>query len=132
MSQEFSEYELEQISKLPMDIALLANKYKIDIVNAGESWGEPPFPDGYIPESIEIYYGEKNEPSIFILNGKLCTYDISGFDEKTQNLAVLIDGKWGYIQVEGKVLIDRLNRTILPEVIVEPSSFIQSILNRGK
>ena len=130
MSEQFSEYELEQISKLPMDIALLAHKYKIDIVNAGEVWGEPPFPAGYNPESIEIFYGSENEPSICTLNGKLDEYNTSEPDGKLRSLAVMFDGQWAYIQVENKVIINRLGGVVFPEVIVEPSVLIQSILSR--
>lgn len=130
MAEKFSEYELEQISKLPKDIAVLADKYKIDIVNAGEVWGEPAFYSGYNPRAIEIYYGSEKEPSISTLDGKLDEYNVSEPDDKSKSLAVMFDGQWGYIQVEGKVIIDRLGGIIFPEIIVEPSTLIQSILNK--
>ena len=130
MSEQFSEYELEQISKLPTDIALLAHKYKIDIVNAGEVWGEPAFPAGYNPESIEIFYGSENEASISTLNGKVDKYNVSKVDGNSRSLAVMFDGQWGYIQVENKVIIDRLGGVVFPEVIVEPSLLIQSIVSK--
>ncbi|MDJ0696927.1 hypothetical protein [Mastigocoleus sp. MO_188.B34] len=131
MSQEFSEYELEQISKLPMDIALLANKYRIDVLNAAEVWGKPPFYKGYKPEIIDIYYGNIDTPNVFILNGELKEYNISSNDEKSKSLSVMFDGQWAYIQVEKTIIINRLGGVILPEVIVEPSALIQSILNTG-
>ena len=132
MSEKFSEYELEQLSKLPKDIAALAHKYKIDIVNAGEVWGEPAFSPGYNPSSIQIYYGSEKEPSISTLDGKLDEYNVSEPDDKLKSLAVMFDGQWGYIQVEGKVIIDRLGGVIFPEVIIEPSTLIQSIVSKIK
>ncbi|RUR72658.1 hypothetical protein DSM107007_56720 [Nostoc sp. PCC 7120 = FACHB-418] len=60
---KFSDYELSLLAKLPLDIAALANEHRIDIMNAAECWDEPPFPDNYIPEMIEIYYGNTPRPS---------------------------------------------------------------------
>ncbi len=128
MTEGFSQKELRQISQLPKDIAALANEHKIDVLNAAEFWGEPDFPDGYIPESIEIYYGDKNEPSIFILHSKLYTYDISEIDNASKKISVLIDSQWAYIKVMNKILLNRLGGVILPQLMVDPSLLIESIL----
>jgi hypothetical protein len=124
---QFSAYELEQLAKLPPEIAALASYYPTDIMNAAEFWHEPPFPENYIPSLIEVYYGDTASSDIFILNGELRDYQIRNFDKSTPSIAVQIDDQWAYIQVEGKEILNRLGGVILPDVIVEPSILFSSL-----
>ncbi|MBD2531904.1 hypothetical protein H6G97_20875 [Nostoc flagelliforme FACHB-838] len=126
MSQ-FSAYELEQLAKLPSEIAALANKYRVDIVNAGEFWDQPPFPDNYIPELVEIYYGYTDSPDVFIRNGVLEDYRVRNLDDNTPSVAVQIDDQWAYIQIEGREILNRLGGVVLPDVIVKPSLLLNSV-----
>lgn len=124
-----SDYERQIISKLPPDIAALADKYPSDIFNAAEYYECPPFPDGYIPHSIEIYYQEDADNSnVFIVDGILKDYKIDNLDEKSQFIGVQIDDEWGYIQIEGKEILNRLGSVILPDVILQPTVLINSVL----
>lgn len=124
----FSEYELNLLAKLPLDIALLAGKYRIDIINAAEFWDEPPFPENYLPEMIEIYYGNTPSSHVFILNGKLEEYRLDEVDINPNSIAVQIDDQWAYIQVEGQEILNRLGGVVLPDLVIKPSALLNSVL----
>lgn len=129
-----SEYELQLLSKLPLDIAALVNNYHTDIINAAEFWDEPPFPVNYVPEFIEIYYGDAESPHIFIVNGELQDYNVTNLPDNNKSISVLIDDQWAYVQIEGQVILNRLEGVILPDVLVSPSSLINSlvgVINHG-
>jgi hypothetical protein len=128
MSYKFSEDELRSIAKLPTKIAKLAYKYPIDIINVAESWSAPPYPENYIPEIIEIFYGENEESDILIHNGQLKEFNPRNLDENMPLIAVQIDGQWAYIQIEGEEVINRLDNVILPSVLLDPSILVKSIL----
>jgi hypothetical protein len=123
-----SEYELQLLSKLPLDIASLVNNYRTDIINAAEFWDEPPFSDNHVPEFIEIYYGDAESPHIFIVNGELQDYNVANLPDNTKSISVLIDDQWAYIQIEATVIINRLGGVVLPDVLVSPSSLINSLV----
>lgn len=123
-----SEYEWQLLSKLPLDIAALVNNYRIDIINAAEFWDEPPFPVNHVPEFIEIYYGDAESPHIFIVNGELKDYNVSNLPDNTQSISVLIDDQWAYIQIESNVILNRLGGVALPDVLVSPSTLINSLV----
>ncbi|MBD2303437.1 hypothetical protein [Nostoc sp. FACHB-190] len=124
----FSDYELQLLSKLPLDIALLANNYRADILNAAEFWDEPPFPENYVPELVEIYYGDADSPHVFIRKGKLEDYSLIDSDANAKSIAVQIDHQWAYIQIEGQEILNRLGGVVLPEVIIDPIALTNSAL----
>lgn len=129
-----SEYEWQLLSKLPLDIAALVNNYRTDIINAAEFWDEPPFPDNHVPEFIEIYYGDAESPHIFIVNGELQDYNVTNLPNNTKSISVLIDDQWAYIQIEATIILNRLGGVVLPDVLVSPSSLINSlvgVINHG-
>ncbi|WP_375491816.1 hypothetical protein [uncultured Nostoc sp.] len=123
-----SEYELQLLSKLPLDIASLVNNYRTDILNAAEFWGEPPFPENHVAKFIEIYYDDAESPHIFIVNGELKDYNVTNLPDNTKSISVLIDDQWAYIQIEGDVILNRLGGVVLPDVLVSPSTLINSLI----
>lgn len=123
-----SEYELQLLTKLPLDIVALVNNYRTDVINAAEFWNEPPFPENHIPEFIEIYYGDAESPHIFIMNGEIKDYKVSNLPDNTKSISVLIDDQWAYIQIEGKEILNRLGGVVLPDVLVSPSTLINSLV----
>jgi hypothetical protein len=123
--KDLSEYEL--LTRLPLDVAALVDNYHTDIINAAEFWNEPPFAENYIPEFIEIYYGDAESPHIFIVNGELKDYDVNLLDN-TKSISVLVDDQWAYIQIEGQVILNRLGGVVLPDVLVSPSTLINSLV----
>jgi hypothetical protein len=125
--KDLSEYEWQLLTRLPLDVAALVDNYHTDIINAAEFWNEPPFAENYIPEFIEIYYGDAESPHIFIVNGELKDYDVNLLDN-TKSISVLVDDQWAYIQIEGQVILNRLGGVVLPDVLVSPSTLINSLV----
>ncbi|SRR5579883_560170 len=123
----FSDYELRKIEQLPEEIADLAQKYPIDIVNVAESLEEPPFPENYIPEIIEVYYGDSEVSDILVVQGEIRSFTTRELEENEAVIAVHIDGKWVYIEIEGKELINKLDGIVLPSVIADVPTLAQSI-----
>ncbi len=121
-----TERELAQIRRrLPRDIQALKDKYPQSVYNVSEAWGASPFPHGYIPESISIYYSD--DPSgtdIAFQNGKLRNFDLEPSKDKDV-IKVSIDDEWAYIQVGGKVLLDRLGEVILPDILLEQKALLE-------
>jgi hypothetical protein len=126
--KKLSDYELQLLSKLPLDIAALVNSYRTDILNAAEFWDEPSFPEGYQPKLIEIYYGDSESPHIFIQDGKLKDYNVSNLPDNAKSISVLIDDQWSYIQIEGNEILNRLGGVVLPDVLVNASSLMNSLV----
>ena len=128
MTYQLSEYELQQITKLPPDIQALKDKYPLTVYNVAEAWGLKPLPHGYVPEYIGIYYGDdpRGEDVCFI-NGKLEDFEMRE-PEEVNVTKVSIDDEWAYIQVGKRVLLDRLGEAILPELFQEPQKILEILL----
>ncbi|WP_250126338.1 hypothetical protein [Chroococcidiopsis sp. CCMEE 29] len=128
MAYEFSESDLQRIIKLPAWIQTLKDKYPVSVVNTADTWEEQPLPEDYIPKEVEIFYGDDVDDSdLFIRDGKL--YFFSLREPVDANvIQVLIDGNWAYIQVECRVILDRLGGVILPDVVVNPEAILHSVI----
>jgi len=128
MNYKFSEGDLKRITKLPAWIQALKDKYPVSVVNTADTWEEQPLLEDYIPKEVEIFYGDDVDDSdLFIRDGKL--YSFSLREPVNANvIQVLIDGNWAYIQVEGRIFLDRLGGVILPEVVVNPEAILHSVL----
>ncbi len=125
--------ELGKITaKFPQEIVNICDKYSIAVLNALEFLETPPLPNGYIPSVIEIYYADTFGPQVFILDGKLQEYvSIEEIQKDHNSISVLIDYDWAYIQIENRVILDRLGGVIMPEVLVNPEILIYSVLSEG-
>lgn len=124
----FSLTELEGIQKMPPWMQDLAEKYPIEIANAVEVWSENEFPNNYVPTSIEVYYEPSDEPDIFIYEREVINYLVKESLQTSTSIMVDIDGRWAYVEIEGKVIVDKLGGVILPEVIVDPSLLMSTAL----
>ena len=121
--------EIEDIRKMPDWVGELAQKYPVEIVNASEVWEREKFPRNYIPETIEIFYGNPERPQIVVFGNEVVTFLVTPPEIKT--ITVFIDSYCAYVEVEGKEIVNKLGGVILPEVIVEPSRLI-SIAIKGE
>ena len=128
-----TERELAQIRKrLPLELQALKDKYPQCVYNVSEAWGASPFPHGYIPESVEIYYAD--DPSgadIGFFEGKLTVFKLNMPKDKDV-IKVSIDCEWAYIQAGGKVLLDRLGEVILPDILLEQKALLEFTLANFK
>ncbi len=125
--------ELEQIRKrLPLHIQAYKDKYPQCVYNTSEAWGAKPFPHGYIPESIEIYYSDNpSGTDIAFQEGKLRKFKTTMSKDKDV-IKVSIDDEWAYIQAGGKVLLDRLGEVILPDILLEHKALLEFSLTNLK
>ncbi len=128
MAYELCEHDLQKIAQLPLWIQQLKDKYPLAVYNTSDAYYLEPFPIGYHPKEIEIYYGDDYEDSDFYIEGT----ELTDFNEKTPpDLSVTqlrIDGDWAYIQVEGIIILDRLSGVILPEIVLNHEVLLRSIL----
>lgn len=129
---KFSPDELENLAKLPPEIAALADKYPVEIVNAAEFWNDPLFPDNYIPHLVEIYYGNTDGPDVFVMDGELISFHMRHLEAVTPIIAVQIDDQWAYIQIKGQEILNRLGGVVFPDVIINPTTFLHSVLKGGE
>ena len=118
--------ELEQIRKrLPPRIQALKDKYPQAVYNVSEAWGLKPYPHGYIPESIDIYYADDpTGADISFFEGKLISFDLEPSKDKDV-IKMSVDDEWAYIQVGGRVLLNRLGEVILPEMLLEQKTLLE-------
>lgn len=115
----------EIISKLPPEIASLAERYPSEILNTADSWDEEPFPKGYIPKSIEVYCGD--EEVVFILDGLLDFYQPINISRNSTTLTVMIDSNFAYIEIEGKEILNKIGGVVLPDIVNYPSEVLTEI-----
>ncbi len=130
MPYHLSPHQIEEIeSKLPPQYAALKDKYPVAISNAAESWDIPSIPSGYVPQLIEIYYeDEADDSTIFIKNGQLVSIRLENTVKDPTVIMMEIDDQWAYIQLEGRIILDRRGGAILPDVVVNPSVLLSTIL----
>ena len=92
------------------------SQYLDSIRSAEEFINVPPFPAGYKPKEIEVFFGNSPIDSTYhYRNGEWFDINLenSGAEPVTQ---ILIDNQWAFIQVENKVLLDRMSGVELPEI----------------
>jgi hypothetical protein len=128
MTYTISPADLEQIAKLPPEIAALAPKYPIQLVNVADSWNNKPLPENYIPRDIEVYCGDSEEVLIYVLEGEILDFNPVEADRKSTSLSVRIDGDFVYIEIEGKEILNKLGGVILPEISFSPEEILQNLV----
>lgn len=128
MAYELSPAQIQEIdSKLPPQFAALKDKYPVAISNAAEYYDAPPFEEGYVPELIEVYYGEEADSAgILAWNGSV-SVDLNNYEPGASVLMKQIDGQWAYVQIGSIVLLDRAGGVILPP-IAEESNFMLDLM----
>lgn len=121
--------------KLPPHLASMANKYFIqyfnEFVNVIDCYNDEPFPDGYIPRSLEVYYGVLPTPNIQIIDGILEDYTLPEIERNNPSITVMIDGSFAYIEIEGQEILNKIGGAILPQIIANPCQLLNNLINRG-
>jgi hypothetical protein len=132
MPYELEPAEIEEInSKLPPQFAALKDKYPQTISNIATHWELPPYPPGYIPEDIDIYYEDDNfiDSAIAIENGHLTSVLLEDSVTDPSLIYMAIENDPAYVQIEGKVIFNRLGGAVLPKVAINLEFMLRSILN---
>lgn len=130
MSSVLFPFEIKLIEDtLPPQFAALKDKYPYAVLNTADYWAEPPFPQGYVPYSVDVYYGDDvASPDIAIEDGKLTNIRFPEELEAqlSQVVQIEVDGRWAFIQVEGIVLLNHLEGVLMPDVLIDTSTLIKA------
>ena len=90
--------------------------YPNAVVNAKSGAMHPPLSAKYQAREIEFYIGDASGDSVcHFKDGKLLYLNIENAKNEPV-YQVLIDNSWAYIEADGKILLDRLNGFILPQI----------------
>lgn len=128
MTYQLPPDELEAIqANLPPQFAVLKNEYPMCIGAAATNWGNPPYPEGYIPEIIDVYYSEDAlGPNMTIEKGKLTKIEFEEIAASPEIVVVEIDYEIAYIQIRGRAILNRIGGAILPAVIASPELLLKA------
>ncbi len=128
---QLSSWELEEIeTKLPPQFAALKNRYPTAVAAAAEYWDVTPYPGGYIPETIEFFYSEDRSipfPHAIVKDGVLTHIEPMVITAVDNMVGFSIDDHPAYVRVEGRVILNRIDNVLLPEVITNPDLWAKAI-----
>ncbi|MBW4426934.1 MAG: hypothetical protein RMY64_15085 [Nostoc sp. DedQUE08] len=127
-SYRISETDRKRILRLPSDIAALADRYPSELVNISDSWDEKPFPEGYIPRTIEVYTAEIEDAVISITDNVLVGYIPCPTEANPSSVTVVVDGDFAYIEIEGREIINHIGGAILPKINTNITELLQTII----
>ena len=131
MAYKLSRKQIDLIDeKLPPQFAALMSRYPSTIFNAAHHWDEPKFPQGYVPKRIAIYYQESAPASSIVWsNGQLEKVEIEEIPINPDVIQVMIEGTWGYIQVQGKVILDRTEGVQFPPELTQHELMLRRLIH---
>jgi hypothetical protein len=110
-------------ARLPFSIRQLKDRYPVSISELSKFFMLPPLPKGFIPNEIEVFFGEKtSRPGIWFSRGELKAYDLSNPSENDV-IRVYFDKQLVYLQIECISVLDRIGGALLP-------SFFRDIHNQ--
>ena len=131
MAYKLNQFQINLINeKLSPQVAALKYRYPVSIYNAASHWDKPKFPQGYVPKQIAIYYAETpTAPSISWENGKLRRVQIEEIPVAPDVILVMVDNIWTYIQVQGKVILDRTKGIQFPPDLTDHELMLRQIVH---
>lgn len=117
-----------EIRDLPPAIMRYYERYPCTVRQIGSIWGEPDFPKGYVPEDIDIYYGDYSSrgASICIADGRITHVNLEA-NWQSPVVKALVEDELVYVEIAGRVLLDRLNGMKLPAVVTNPAELLQIV-----
>lgn len=125
---EFSQWELEQLKRLPGKHQQFADRYPESIRNVLDRLDSPPLPEGYQPKWIDFYYFDgADEPHISFVKGELKYIDLPENIASSRLIHVEIDGNAAYIEIEGEIVLNRLGGIKLPEPKITDQALINTL-----
>ncbi len=131
MTYELEPAQIAEIdSKLPPQFAALKDKYPLTICNVAECWDLPPHPTGYVPKYIDIYYDDddSSQAAVKIKDGMLSYIELEDPVTDPALIYLTIEDQAAYVQIEGRVIFNRLGGALLPDVLLNPEVLLKSIL----
>jgi len=125
---KLTESDRELIARnLPPEIAALAERYPSDVLNAA-IWRSKSLPSTF--KTVEFWYGDSNDtnPDIIISDGILRFWMERPDGYNPPVCALQLDSKWVFIEIEGKIALDRLNEITLPPIVSDPTLLLSGLL----
>lgn len=132
MMYELEPAQIEEINRtLPPQFARLKDKYPLTIYNVADAWNFPPYPAGYVPQFIDVYYEDCSgrQPAIKINHGKLTDAELEDPVTDPTLIYLTIEEDPAYVQIEGRVIFNRLGGAVLPDVLTNLQAALRSIIN---
>jgi hypothetical protein len=125
---EFSQWELEQLKRLPGKHQQFADRYPESIRNVLDRLDSPPLPKGYQPKWINFYYfDEAEEPHISFVGGELKYIDLPENIAESRLIHVQIDGSAAYIEIEREIVLNRLGGIKLPKAQITDQAIFNTL-----
>jgi len=116
---------------LPPELQEFGYAYPNATFNAAVDWNQPVLTE--TPQHVEVYYGDESDgPDREVIGGQL---DSPSLEEPSADdlnvIQVCADGHgWIYIEVEGWVLLDRIQGVSLPEAIADPEATVRAAIRK--
>lgn len=114
--------------KLPPDIAALKERYPVGIALFADYYDAPPFPQGYKPKLIEIYFDELADgPGIVFQQDKGLTFDFDFYTPEPTTFFMDVDHQVAYIRLGSMVLLNRIEGIVLPDISPETAISVPAL-----
>lgn len=130
----FSDTQLKLIAKLPPNIQVLGKQRSRDelwiLALAWYDWSNPdnpPLPARKEVEIVNVFYN--GEPDISVYKGKLLKYEEKPGDFVIDSLMVSADGFPIYIQWGKRVVFNKTENLVLPNVLHIPALLLTEVIN---
>lgn len=121
MTYKLSDVQFREISsKLPPELAALKDQHPVAIALVAEYYDVAPFPQGYEPELIEIYFDELADgPGIIYHKAKGLSFDFDFYKPNSFVFFMDVDHQVAYVRLGGLVLLNRVEEIVLPDIPAE-------------
>lgn len=121
MVYQLSDAQISEIErKLPPQLAALIEQYPVTISLLADYYHAPPFPQGYKPKLIEIYFDELADgPGITYQHEKGLTFDFDFYKPNSSTFFMDVDHEVAYIRLGSLVLLNRSEGIVLPDISLE-------------
>ena len=84
---------------------------------------EQPLPEGYQPESVDVFVNGNELSCLFIHNSEIKALDPEFFGERIkETLVIEINDEARYVQLHGELIVDSLGGCLLPDILVSPEA----------
>lgn len=121
MVYQLSDAQISEIErKLPPEVAAFKEQYPVTIALLADYYHAPPFPQGYQPKLIEIYFDELADgPGIIYQHDRGLTFDFDFYQSNPSTLFMDVDHEVAYIRLGSSVLLNRSEGIVLPDISPE-------------
>lgn len=118
MNKKLDPKQIEDIKKLPQEFQSLAQKYPNSIASAALDWDKPNLSQSDPITEISVYYTDDGEQPDMFINHRNELQDFITDIPSHDVVCICVSGYWAYIEIEGKIILDRLGNFQLPPIVV--------------